>query len=210
MPTKRQPEIGINPRTFRYSKAQKQQIISAIRLTKDDPKSAGVLKAAKAAARVYLHLVQADRAAPLPSELRSRVLELLKPAQALHDVVQRLHSCGPFPFAVEQAAAECGSFTEALDRLKSDLDCVIRAATLAQLIHAKKPHNRALEYFIQELGEVYRETRGHAPRVSWNASQERCHGAFFGFLNACLRPIYSPHSEAALCQAIRRALEKLS
>jgi hypothetical protein len=212
MPAKRPPESTINPRIFCYSKAQKQQIISAIQLTKDDPEysvtRAEVLKRATAEVRVYLHVMYADKAAPLPSQLRSQVLKLLDPAQALHDAVQELHDRGPFPFPVEYAAAGCGSLSEVLDRLESDLVCVIRAATLAQLIQARKPHNRALTYFIQELGDLYRETIGHEPRVSWNDSKDRCQGAFFEFVNACLRPTGRPHSEEALCKAICRALQK--
>jgi hypothetical protein len=210
MPTKRLSENRIDPRTFRYTKAQKQQILSAVGLTEDDPKAAGVLKTVTATARVYLHVTHADTAAPLPSELKSQVSRLLGPAQTLHRAVQKLRGGIPFPLDVEQAAAERGSFSEVLDRLEPDLVCVIRAAKVAKLIRAKKPHNRALDYLIQELGEVYLETTGRGLRVSWDDSQERCRGRFFDFFNACLRPIYSPHSEAALCQAIRRALEKSS
>ena len=208
MSAKHLPKNTTDPRTFRYNKAQKQQIVSAIGVTEGDQEADEVLKRVTADARVFLHLKQADADMPFPSKLKSQALGLLGPAQALHLAVQEVHSLDPSPLDADLVAAGCTGFSEVLDRLRSDLLCVMRAATLARHIGAKKPDNRALRYLIQELGRIYYETTGHAPHVSWNESQQRCHGAFFSFVKACLEPIHRPHSEAAVCQAIRRALEK--
>jgi hypothetical protein len=90
-----------------------------------------------------------------------------------------------------------------LRRLESDLACAIQAATNAKRVPAKKPYNRARTGFIQELGRVYRDRTGDAPRGAAFA-------AFFDFVYACLCPIDRPHSEGALRKAIRRALQESS